>query len=82
MPAPPARPRYRAYLLRCWEERPADPAAPGTWRFGLEDPRTGARQGFADLAALIAYLEAALAADRPGASAGGDAPDADLPKVP
>ncbi len=43
-------PRYRAFLLRCYE---ADSA---TWRFTLEDSRTGERQGFADLEALIAFL--------------------------
>jgi hypothetical protein len=82
MPGPPARPRYRAYLLRCWEERPADPAAPGIWRFGLEDPHSGARQGFADLAALVAYLEAALADDRPAREAGGDAAHPHHPRAP
>ncbi len=50
-------PRYHAYLLRCWEERGQDPPRPATWRFSLEDPGTGERRGFADLAQLVAFLE-------------------------
>lgn len=50
-------PRYRTYLLTTWEERSQDPAIPAVWRFRLEDPRTGQRQGFATLEALIAVLE-------------------------
>jgi hypothetical protein len=55
MPASPAPPpRYRAYLLRCWEERGIDPAAPDRWRFSLEEAGGGRRRGFADPAALAA----------------------------
>jgi len=49
-------PRYRAYLLRCWEERGQDPLRP-LWRFSLEEPHTGERHGFADLAQLVAFLQ-------------------------
>jgi len=46
--------RYLAYMLRLWqisgEDRP-------TWRASLEDAQTGARQGFASLDALFAFLE-------------------------
>jgi len=46
--------RYLAYMLRLWqisgEDRP-------TWRASLEDAHTGARQGFASLDALFAFLE-------------------------
>lgn len=53
----PYRPsRYRAYLLRFWEEARGRPDLPGTWRFSLEDPRTGQRQGFADLEALVDFV--------------------------
>jgi hypothetical protein len=45
--------RYISYLLRLWqvmcEEGPA-------WRASLEDTRTGERQGFANLDALLDYL--------------------------
>jgi len=34
------------------------------WRFRLEDPRTGRRSGFADLAALVAALEEVMGHDR------------------
>jgi hypothetical protein len=50
-------PRYRAYLLRLWEESRENPRLPGTWRFSLEDPHTGERQGFADLEALVEFLQ-------------------------
>ncbi len=63
-------PRYRAYLLRCWAD------APGGWRFSMEDPHTGERRGFADLASLMTFIqdtvcvehpdEMSLAADEPG----------------
>lgn len=46
--------RYHSYLFRFWEEI-ATPAAP-VWRFSLEDPLTGRRQGFATLDTFLAYL--------------------------
>jgi len=54
-------PCYRSYLLTVWEERSRDPNSPGAWRFSLEDPHTGQRRGFADLAALVAALEDEIA---------------------
>ncbi len=66
-----AAPRYRAWLLRCWAERGRDAVAPATWRYSLEDPHTGARRGFADLAALVAYLEAEAAGEAAAPAAGG-----------
>ena len=56
-----AAPRYRAWLLRCWAEGGRDAVAPAAWRYSLEDPHTGARYGFAELAALVAHLEAEAA---------------------
>lgn len=47
------KPRYRAYLLRFWEEG----GEPSVWRFSLEDPHSGERQGFVTLASLTAFLE-------------------------
>ena len=56
-------PRYQAYLLRLWEERPhAD--WPAEWRFSLEDPHTGERRGFADFDTLIAFLRQNTRQDR------------------
>jgi len=57
-------PRYRAYLLRFWQER-RPPAAGSAWRFSLEDPHTGERQGFAGLEALLAYLQAEMDSNTP-----------------
>jgi hypothetical protein len=71
MPSPSTPPRHHAWLLRCWEERGL--AAP-TWRFGLEDPHTGARRGFADLAALIAFIEGTLAGGAFSADVSGGVP--------
>ncbi|MCA9971623.1 MAG: hypothetical protein KC425_15470 [Anaerolineales bacterium] len=44
---------YVIYLLRLWMD--GEDAA--TWRFSLEDPRTGARRGFASLDDLMAFLQ-------------------------
>ncbi len=57
-------PRYHAYLLRCWAERGQDAITSLTWRCSLEGPHTGERRGFADLAALLAFLDAELAGER------------------
>ena len=44
---------YAAYLLRLWlAGTPGEPV----WRCSLEDPHTGRRIGFADLAGLVEYL--------------------------
>lgn len=48
--------QYHAYLLRFWNERDRV-AGCRRWRFSLEDPHTGERRGFADLAGLIAWLQ-------------------------
>jgi len=47
-------PRYLAYMLRLWEV--GDEGEP-TWRASLESPRTGERRSFANLKALMAFLE-------------------------
>jgi len=66
------RREYRAYLLRLWRE-----SQEGRWRATLESPGSGERAGFATLADLVAYLEAAtgesisiLPADEPPAAVG------------
>jgi hypothetical protein len=56
-------PRYRAYLLRCWQERSQDPDQTTVWRFSLEDPHTSQRRGFASFEALIAALRTELSGD-------------------
>lgn len=52
--------RYLSYLLRLWQER-----SPTMWRASLEDPQTGERLGFADVAQLFAFLEAQIAGGSP-----------------
>ncbi len=50
-------PYYRIYLLTVWQERSRGPPATITWRFRLEDPRTGRQQVFADAGALMSALQ-------------------------
>jgi hypothetical protein len=54
-------PRYRSYVLRCWEMRSQIPKRPAMWRFSLEEARTGEKHTFADLEALVTFLQAELA---------------------
>lgn len=46
--------RYRAFLLRLWQERSG---GEWVWRASLEDPHNNARKGFPDLERLSAYLK-------------------------
>lgn len=48
----PSAPDYHAWLLRMWRETPYAP-----WRIALEHVSTGERQGFADLEALLFFLQ-------------------------
>jgi hypothetical protein len=63
-------PRYHSYLLRCWSD------GPGLWRFSVEDPHTGQRRGFTEMAALVAFLDATLCAVGEAARAPSAAPTA------
>ena len=58
-------PRYRAYLLRFWEERDRASGHRVAWRFSLEDVHTRERRGFASLEALVAFLEAQTGEESP-----------------
>lgn len=51
-------PYYRIYLLTVWHEQSRGPPKRVTWRFRLEDPRTGRQQVFADAAAFMLALQA------------------------
>ena len=51
-------PYYRIYLLTVWQEQSRGPPERVTWRFRLEDPRSGRQQAFADAAALMTALQA------------------------
>ena len=53
-------PRHRSYLLRFWEEPGRSPDRVSVWRFSLEDPHTGRRQGFATLEEVIATVRSDL----------------------
>jgi len=48
--------RYRIFLLTVWLEDRGDPADPETWRFRLEEPKLGWRQGCVGVTALVAKL--------------------------
>lgn len=72
--SPPNIVRYRAYLLRLWQEQAASPERAAVWHLSLEDPRTGQRRGFDGLENLLAFLRAEMEeirwdAPRRGASA-------------
>ncbi|GEM_PF-2297646 len=56
MPRKP--PYYRIYLLTIWQEQNRGPPERITWRFRLEDPRSGRQQVFADAATFMRALEA------------------------
>ena len=43
---------YRAYLLRMWREGETK-----GWRATIQNPTTGERRSFANLSALLAFLE-------------------------
>ena len=63
---------YRAYLLRCWQEKQVDPNGLPIWRFTLV--QVGANQaarGFASLENLTNYLQKELAASENAGSKGG-----------
>jgi hypothetical protein len=47
------QPRYRAFLLRLWQERSG---GKWVWRASLEDGHSHVRKGFADLERLYTYL--------------------------
>lgn len=51
---------YSAFILRFWPEAQSHVTPAKTWRFSLEDPRSGARRGFDDLEALLVFIESQL----------------------
>jgi hypothetical protein len=63
--------RYISYLLRLWQVKSEGELV---WRASLESSRTGQRQGFASLEAMVTFLEQAIghgAPDAPSAGNGG-----------
>ena len=63
--------RYCSYLLRFWQERRGSYGGSAVWRFSLDDPHSGERQGFATLEELVAALTRAIedpAKTEPGTS--------------
>ncbi len=52
--------RHQSYALRCWAVRRQDPDRPATWRFSLEGAPTSEKRAFADLEALVAFLQTEL----------------------
>jgi len=49
--------RYETFIVQFWEE-PSQQVQDTIWRFTLEDPRTGKRQGYTDFKSLIEALRA------------------------
>ena len=60
MPMSNEQRRYLSYLVRLWQ---AHDGGALIWRASLEDSRTGARRGFAELARLFAFLEEQTSGD-------------------
>jgi hypothetical protein len=52
----PNLPRYRAYLLRLWQEQTASSERAAIWHLSLEDPKTSQRRGFDGLESLLMFL--------------------------
>ncbi|MBN1661720.1 MAG: hypothetical protein JXA93_25225 [Anaerolineae bacterium] len=65
---------YHSYLLRFWAVR-GKVELPAVWRFSLTDPHTGERQGFADLEALVAFLQDQTRGKPLPEKEGGDEPE-------
>ncbi len=61
------QPSYRSYVLRLWA---IESAGQRVWRASLQDAHSGERRGFADLAALTAFLAEQTGAA--GSTAGGE----------
>jgi CheY-like chemotaxis protein len=53
-------PQHHAYILRFWETRSLPPDPPTTWRFSLENMRTGEERKFANLESLNSFLQAGI----------------------
>jgi hypothetical protein len=51
------QPYYRIYLLTVWQEQSRGPPAQISWRFRLEDPRTGRQQLCTDTMTLLTMVE-------------------------
>ena len=55
-----APPTYRAYLVRCWQERNSASDGEPIWRFSLDASWYEERHGFASLQALMEHLQTDL----------------------
>jgi hypothetical protein len=53
-------PSYRAYLVRCWQERGNASDIDPIWRFSLEASWYDERRGFTSLQALMDHLQLEL----------------------
>ena len=69
---------YHAFMLRIWKERSQEPDSANNLRMSLENTQTGTRIGFADLQALVDFLQKQMDEGTPAAP---DTP-ADDPPVP
>lgn len=47
---------YRIFLLTFWLEEAGDPTDLETWRFRLDEPKRGRRQGCVGVTTLVARL--------------------------
>ena len=52
--------RYQVFVLRLWQEPGEIQEPSATWRYVLEEPKTGQRRGFADFNALMDFLKSEI----------------------
>lgn len=57
--------KYRSFLLRLWQ---VDAKETQAWRFSLEDPVTGERKGFANIAKFMSFLMEEIGNDEQGST--------------
>jgi hypothetical protein len=62
---PGEKSRYQVYVLHLWREPAGTIQHTPTWSFIIEEPKTGQRRGFRDLAALMDFLEMELQKGEP-----------------
>lgn len=54
------QPSYKSFWLRCWQSDNRAVSTAAGWRFSLENPESGRKQGFTDLEELFAFLQAEI----------------------
>ncbi len=70
-------------MLRFWAEREGFSGSRRVWRFSLEDPHTGQRQGFSNIDGLVAFLKNEIGSNtqaKPPPEDESTTPEVDMPE--